>query len=283
MGFQTIEVTALTGAMGAQISGVDLTEPLSNQTWDEIHQAWLDNLMIYFRDQTLQPDQHLALARRFGKPAIYPFIEGLPDAPEVTEILKTEQDQKNFGGSWHTDTTYKEKPDLGTLLYAHEVPETGGDTLYANMYLAYDRLSEGMKRLLDGLIAVNNSEKSYPGGRSTQLKKLDGMGGNYKDEATALEAEHPVVRTHPETGRKALYVNASHTLRFKDMTVDESKPLIDYLCAHAARPEFTCRLHWLPGTIAIWDNRCTQHLAVNDCVGKRRRMHRVTIEGEVVV
>ena len=140
-----------------------------------------------------------------------------------------------------------------------------------------------MKRLLDGLIAVNSSEKSYPGGRASQLRKLDGMGGNYKDEATALEAEHPVIRTHPETGRKALYVNGSHTLRFKDMTVEESKPLIDYLCEHAIRPEFTCRLHWEPGTLAIWDNRCTQHFAVNDYAGKRRRMHRVTIEGETVV
>lgn len=283
MTFKSIEVTPLTGALGAQISGIDLAQPQSNQTWNEVHQAWLDYLMIYFRDQDITPRQQVELAHRFGKPAIYAFIKGLPDQPEVTEIVKSEHDKKNFGGRWHTDTTYKEKPDKGTLLYALEVPETGGDTLFSNMYLAYDALSEGMKSMLDGLIAVNNSDKSYPNGRASQLKKFHGMGDNYKDESKALEAEHPVVRTHPETGRKALYVNASHTLRFKDTTVEESKPLIDYLSTHAVRPEFSCRLHWYPGTLAVWDNRCTQHLAVNDYASKRRRMHRVTIEGEAVI
>lgn len=278
-----ITITPLSSALGAEISGINLAEPLDDEKWDIIHRAWLDHLMIFFRDQTLSPRQQVDLAHRFGNPAIYTFIKGLPDQPEVTEILKTEKDQVNFGGRWHTDTTYKEIPDRGTLLYAHEVPESGGDTLFANMYLAYEALSDGMKDLLDGLVAVNNSDKSYPGGRARAQKNYDGMGKSYREDSEALEAEHPAVRTHPETGRKGLYVNGSHTLRFKNMSIEESKPLIDYLSAHAIRPEFTCRLKWFPGTLAIWDNRCTQHLAINDYAGQRRRMHRVTIEGEPVV
>lgn len=277
--YRSIVVKPLAGAMGAEIEGVDLGQPMSNAVRDEIHQAFLAHLMIAFRGQTLTPKQQVGLAGLFGKPAIYPFLKGLDGAPEVNELLKTETDTVNFGGGWHSDTAYKERPDLGTLLYAHEVPAAGGDTLFASMYAAYDALSEGMQRLIGGLYAVNNSEKLYPGGRTAALSKLGGM-GRAVTAAAALEAEHPVVRTHPETGRKALYVNASHTLRLRDMTVPESKPLIDFLSAHAVRPEFTCRLKWEQGTLAIWDNRATQHFALNDYQGHRRRMHRVTIEGE---
>lgn len=280
MTYQSIEVQPLTGTMGAEIHGVDLAQDLSNQTKSEIHQAFLDHLMIYFRGQTLTHHRHVEIASQFGKPAIYPFLKGLDEAPEVNVLHKTEDDTINFGGVWHSDTTYKECPDMGTLLYAREVPPAGGDTLFANMYLAYETLSDGMKAMLDGLVAVNNSDKSYAGGRAASLQKIDGMKQSLEDEIATLESEHPVVRTHPETGRKSLFVNGAHTLRFKDMTEAESKPLIDYLCAHAVRPEFTCRLRWQPKTLAIWDNRCTQHFAVNDYSGKRRLMHRVTIEGD---
>ncbi len=282
MTYSAIDVQPLTGTMGAEIGGVDLSGTLSNQAKSEIHQALLDHLMIYFRDQDLTPENHVEIAGQFGKPAIYPFLKGLEGTPEIHVLLKTEKDKgkANFGGVWHSDTAYKECPDMCTLLYAREVPEVGGDTLYANMYAAYDALSDGMKAMLDGLIGVNNSDKFYAGGRAANIKKMDGMKGSLKDEIETLESEHPVVRTHPGTGRKSLFVNHAHTLRFKEMTVEESKPLIDYLCAHAVRPEFTCRLRWQPKTLAVWDNRCTQHFAVNDYSGKRRLMHRVTIEGD---
>jgi taurine dioxygenase len=277
--YRTIGVEPMAGAMGAEIQGVDLSKPLSNATREDIHRAFLAHQMIVFRDQRLSPQGQVSLAHLFGKPAIYPFLKGLDGIPEVNELIKTETDTKNFGGGWHSDTAYKERPDLGTLLYAVEVPPAGGDTLFASMTAAYDALSDGMKRLLDGLTALNNSDKLYPGGRTANLKTLGAM-GRAVVAAEPLEAWHPVVRTHPVTGRKALYVNPSHTVRFKDMTEAESKPLIDFLCAHAVRPEFTCRLRWRKGTLAIWDNRVTQHFALNDYQGRRRHMHRVTIEGD---
>ena len=280
MTFQTIEVRPLAGALGAEVGNVDLSAPLSNQMRDEIHQAFLDNLVIIFRDQKLTPEQQVEIARLFGKPAIYPFLQGLDDAPEVHELLKTEEDTVNFGGSWHSDTAYRERPNMGTLLYAHEVPDVGGDTLFTNMYLAYDALSDGMKEMLEGLTAIYSSEKGYDGKRAEKMKSLDGLKDAVQVEIETFESEHPVVRTHPETGRKALYVSKSHTLRFKDMTVAESTPLINHLSTFAVLPEFTCRVDWQPQTLVIWDNRCTKHFAIDDYAGKRRRMHRVTIEGD---
>ena len=280
MVYRDIDVRPVAGALGAEIHGVDLAQPLSNRVFDEIHQAFLDNLVIFFRDQAITPQQQVAFAGRFGKPGIYPFIAGLEEAPEVTEILKTEDDTENFGGLWHSDTPYMEEPALGSMLYAKETPVAGGDTQFANTYLAYETLSEGLKAALDGLSAVNSSAQLYSGGRAKKMAKLKGMKDQYVGESEAMEAVHPVVRTHPETGRKSLYVNGSHTIRFDGMTAEESKPLLDYLCRHAVKPEFTCRFRWAPGSIALWDNRCTQHFALNDYAGQRRRMHRVTIEGD---
>ncbi len=283
MGYQSIDVAPLAGSMGAEIHGVDLASELTNQQFDEIHQAHLDYLTIIFRDQKITPQQQADFARRFGTLEIYPFIKGIEGTPEVVELIKTEEDTENFGGAWHSDTTYQEKPVMGSMLYALEVPDAGGDTLYANMYLAYESLSDGMKDMLDGLKAHNNSAQLYRGGRAKKMKNLAGMKDQYNAESEVLESLHPVVRTHPETGRKALYVNRSHTERFENMTVEESAPLLQYLCDHAIRPEFTCRVKWEPGTLAFWDNRCTQHFAVNDYPGKRRRMHRVIIEGDIPV
>ena len=279
MTFQTIEVRPLAGALGAEVGNIDLSAPLSNQMRDEIHQAFLDNLVIVFRDQKLTPEKQVEIAGLFGKPAIYPFLQGLDGAPEVHELLKTAEDEVNFGGNWHSDTAYRECPDMGTLLYAHEVPDVGGDTLFTNMYLAYVALSDGMKEMLKGLTAIYSSEKGYDGKRAEKMKSLDGLKDAVQAEIETFESEHPVVRTHPETGQKALYVSKSHTLRFKDMTVEESTPLIDYLSTFAVLPEFTCRVDWQPQTLVIWDNRCTKHLAVDDYAGQRRRMHRVTVEG----
>jgi taurine dioxygenase len=275
-----MDILPMAGALGAEVKGVDLRAEISNSTAADIHAAFLRHHMLYFPDQHLSPQQELRFARIFGEPDIYPFIKGLPDTPEVIEILKTETDSRNFGGSWHSDTTYMDEPALGSVLLALEVPDCGGDTLFANMALAYDALSDGLKRTLDGLVGVNSSEGPYSSGRAAAMASLNGMKGAYKTEATVYESQHPVVRTHPESGLKALYVNLSHTRRFAGWTEAESRPLLDFLCDHAVRPEFTCRLRWQAGGIAVWDNRCTQHFALNDYQGKRRRMHRVTIKGD---
>ena len=173
MSFQKIDIKPLAGALGAEIRNIDLSKNLNHRTKVEIHQAFLNHLVIVFRDQLLTPKKQVEIARLFGKPAIYPFLQGLQEEPEVNELLKTEKDLINFGGSWHSDTAYKESPDLGTLLYAHEVPEVGGDTQFSNMYLAYDALSDGMKKLLNSVRAVYSSEKGYKGGRAEKMKSLD--------------------------------------------------------------------------------------------------------------
>lgn len=277
--YETIDVKPLTGAMGAEIRGVDLAKPLGGEQLSDIHRAFLDHLMIYFRDQDIRPETQVRLAQYFGKPAVYPFLKGLDGFPEVNALIRSPDDKKVFGGTWHSDTAYKERPDLGTLLYAVEVPEVGGDTMFTNTYKAYETLSAGMREMIDGLVGVFNSDKLYQGGRANQIAKLGEMGKSVVAMET-LEAEHPIVRTHPETGRKALYISRAHTLRFQNMSVEESNPLINYLSDHCVRPEFQCRLRWQAGTLAIWDNRCAQHFALNDYQGMRRHMHRVTIEGE---
>jgi taurine dioxygenase len=202
----------------------------------------------------------------------YPFLNGLDDSPEVIEVAKLEHERVNFGGLWHTDTAYLERPPMGTMLVAREVPPYGGDTLFASSYAAYDALSDGMKRLLDPLRAVNSSAKA----EKTRTREDRKAGEGRK----VLEAEHPVVRTHPETGRKALYVNFGHTLRFAGMSEEESAGLLAYLFEHQSRPEFTCRFRWQPGSIALWDNRCALHNPINDYHGHRRIMHRVTLAGD---
>ena len=280
MAFQTIDVRPVAGALGAEIFGADLARDHSNRAHDEIHQAFLDHQVVFIRDQNLTPAQHAAFARRFGPLNIYPFIEAIAGAPEIIEIVKEPHETKNFGGGWHSDSTYLERPPLATALYALEAPDFGGDTLYADMYGAYDALSDGMKAMLDGLIGVSSAALRGSGGRAAGFRKTGAIKAMNMDQADTLIAEHPVVRTHPETGRKALYLNQAHTIRFKDMTEAESMPLIAYLCDHAVRPEFTCRFRWAAGTMALWDNRCTQHFAINDYQGQRRRMHRATIEGD---
>lgn len=280
MAFETIEIAPISGSIGAEVANVDFSADLSNAQRGEIHRALLDNQVLVFRDQNLTPQRQVDVARIFGKPAIYPFLKGMDEAPEVNVLAKSETDTVNFGGSWHSDTAYKECPDMGTLLYAVEVPDAGGDTLFANMHAAYDALSDGMKEMLNGMTAIYSSEKGYSGKRAERMKGLQGMKNAVAGEIESFESEHPIVRTHPETERKALYVSKSHTLRFKDMTVAESEPLINYLSDFAARPEFTCRVRWQPRTLTIWDNRSTNHYALNDYSGKARRMHRVTVEGD---
>jgi taurine dioxygenase len=275
---KTLEVHKIAGALGAEISGVDLAHDLDEDTVAAIRQIWLDNLVVFFRNQDLPPARFLAAAKRFGEPIEYPFLKGLDGFPEIITVAKLEHEKVNFGGVWHSDTSYLETPPTATMLIAREVPPIGGDTMFANQYLAYETLSEGMQRLLDGLVAVNASAKAD----ATRTREDRGRlrDGDKAEARKDYVAEHPVVRTHPETGRKALYVNIAHTMRFKDMTEQESAPILDFLFRHQTRPELTCRFHWEPGSIALWDNRCAQHDPVNDYHGYRRLMHRITLKGD---
>ncbi|MFQ5773444.1 MAG: TauD/TfdA dioxygenase family protein [Kiloniellaceae bacterium] len=279
MTYDRIEVRPIARALGAEVHGVDLSAPLADAVFAEIHRAFLEHLVIFFRDQDLTPDRQVAFARRFGPIGTYPFAEPIEGHPEVIAVVKEPEQTTNFGGFWHSDTAYLERPPLGSVLYARQVPPLGGDTLFANMVLAYERLSDGMKALLDGLVALNSSAKNTAAVRGTHLRSGTMAGKDL--ERMDIEAAHPVVRTHPQTGRKALYVNRAHTLRFRGMTEAESAPLLAFLFDHAVKEEFTCRFRWDRGSLAVWDNRCTQHYALNDYPGQRRVMHRVTVEGEI--
>jgi len=280
MTYETIAVEPISGALGAELSGVDLSRELRDDMIGEIRRALLEHQVIFFHDQHLTPEQHLAFGRRFGELQVHDFVAALDGFPEILEVRKEPEEKRNFGGGWHTDVSYLERPSLGSVLYALDVPDYGGDTMFASQTLAYEALSDGMKRLLDGMIAVHSARRPYgPTAKRAQEYGPSSMQFKFSDSALA-ETEHPVVRTHAESGRKALYVNRTFTLRFKDMTEEESAPLLNFLWEHAVRPEFTCRFRWRPNSIAFWDNRCVQHNAVNDYHGQRRVMHRVTIEGE---
>ena len=274
--YRLIEVRRIAGALGAEVHGVDLAQPLDAMTIAEIRRAFLENLVIFFRGQELTLAQYMAFARTLGTPIEYPFVKGLTGFPHVIEVKKLEHEKSNFGGIWHSDTAYLDEPPMGSMLLAREVPPYGGDTLFANQYLAYETLSDAMKALLQKLKGVNTSAKADVSKTREDRIKSDGRDAAKKDYA----AEHPVVRTHPETGRKALYINVAHTARFAGMTDEESAALLKYLFQHQVRPEFTCRFSWQPGSIAFWDNRCAQHNPVNDYHGFRRVMHRITLAGE---
>jgi taurine dioxygenase len=270
-----MDVRPISGALGAEIHGVDLAQPLDAGTLAAIRAAWLEHLVIFFRDQKLTPAQQLAFAQRFGEPMEYPQLKGLPECQLITPVVKLEHERGNFGGVWHSDTTYLARPPMASMLFALEVPPRGGDTLFANQYLAYETLSAGLKATLDGLTGVNTSTKAAAS--KTREDRMRAAG----EELKVLAGEHPVVRTHPESGRKALYVNVGHTERFKGWSDEESRPLLEYLFQHQIRPELTCRFRWAPGSLAFWDNRCAQHNPVNDYHGYRRIMHRVTFAGDV--
>ena len=277
-----IIATPISGALGAEVTGVDLSAPLDDAAYDAVRGALLDHCVLFFRDQDMTPPQQLAFAKRFGDIHFHPHVPGLPDIPEIMEILKTDKDARPFGVGWHTDQMFLAEPAMGTMLYAKEVPDAGGDTLFTNLHRAYDALSDGMKRMIAGLRTVNLADAgrkiagANPGGG--QYGGFNSMALNKRDDVAA-ETEHPLVRTHPETGRKALFIGL-HTERFANMTAAESKPLLDYLIDHATKPEFTCRFRWREGSVAFWDNRCVLHNAIDDYRGKRRRMHRITLKGD---
>ena len=277
--YRHLMVAPVGGCIGAEISGVDLRKDLDDEAVAEIRRAWLDHLVVFFRDQPLTPAQFSAFARSIGTPGRYPFVPGMPDHPEIIEVKKLPHETVNFGGIWHSDTAYLERPPMASMLLAREVPATGGDTEFASMYAAYDALSDGMKKFLRGLRAVNSSALADVS-KTREDRIADAAEAGYED-VEDYEAVHPVVRTHPETARLSLYVNVAHTARFEGMTEEESRPLLRFLFDHQTRSEFTCRFRWEVGSLALWDNRCAMHNPINDYHGQLRVMHRITFEGDV--
>ncbi len=272
-----IEIEKLSPVVGAEIRGVDLAAPLADATVAEIRRAFVDHGVIFFRDQRLTPEQHVAFAERFGKINVNRFFGHVPGHPRIAEVRKEPDQTKNLGEVWHTDHSYDAVPAMGSMLLAREVPTVGGDTMFASMVAAYDALSDGLKRTLEGLRAVHSSRHVFGAQAAYQSNDLKGRLGNA--ELATQDAVHPVVIPHPESGRKALYVNANFTVRIDGWTEEESRGLLETLYRHAARPEFTCRFRWREGSMAFWDNRQTWHFAINDYHGHRRLMHRITIEG----
>jgi taurine dioxygenase len=274
-----LEITPLSAAIGAEVRGVDLGGPLTPAMLGRLREIWLAAGVLVLPDQALSSDAFLDVARAFGEVMDYPFLRGLADHPQITEVAKLEHETVNFGGVWHSDTTYLPRPPAATLLIARETPPAGGDTLFASQVAAYEALSDEAKARLKGLRAVASSAKAEVSRtREDRLRDAARTG-----DEQAFEAVHPVVRTHPETGARALFINPAHTVRFDGLTEDESAPLLEMLFAHQIRPEFTCRVVWRPGTLAIWDNRQVLHFPLNDYQGHRRVMHRITLAGDVPV
>lgn len=272
---EQLTVAPIAGSLGAEIGGVDLAADLDDAVVARIRQIWLDHGVVFFRDQDLSPERFLAFAQRIGAPAEYPFVPGIEGHKEIIAVIKLAHETVNFGGIWHSDTTYLAQPPMATMLLAREIPPAGGDTMYADMYAAYEALSPRMQELLEPLRAVNSSALA-----DVSKTREDRIRENGEVDDRVYEAVHPVVRTHPETGRKALYVNVAHTARFEGMTEEESRGLLQFLFQHQVRPEFTCRFRWQVGSLAMWDNRCVQHNPVNDYHGHRRVMHRITLQGD---
>lgn len=280
--YRHIEVSPLTRSLGAEVQGVDLSRQLSDDVFEELHRAFLERLVLFFRDQHMSREQHVAFGKRFGELNVHPFVESVSEEhPEIIPVVKEADDRGgNFGGAWHSDVTFLEQPSLGAILYNKETPPYGGDTLWANMYLAYEALSSGMQQMLSGMRAIHSAQYAYGEASpyvSSTLRSMKIKTGTGLEKGEVL---HPVVRTHPETGRKILFVNPAFTVRFENMSRAESEPLLRYLYEHATQPQFTCRFHWEPNSVAFWDNRCTWHNALNDYQGYRRAGERVTVVGD---
>ena len=268
--------TPVASALGVEIGGVDLSRPLDAGTVTALRQALLDHLVIFFRDQHLTPEQYFTFARAMGEPMEYPFVKGIEGFPLITPVVKEPHERTNFGGVWHTDTAYLPEPPKATMLLARAVPPVGGDTMFASQQMAYESLSEGLRATLDTLTGINSSVNAA--GIRTRVDRDVPAIGNTGEHGYV--AEHPAVRTHPESGRKSLYVNRGHTVSFKDWSPEESQPLLHYLFAHQVREEFTCRFRWQPGSLALWDNRAVLHYPLNDYHGHRREMLRITLKGD---
>ena len=279
--YNHIIVSPIASSMGAEIQGADLAN-LEGDVFAELYDAWLRNHVIVLRDQDITPDQQLAFALRFGEIHYHPYMQGMDDNPEILEIVKDPGDQYTFGSSWHTDQMFNPQPAKATMLYAKETPCSGGDTNFANMHDAYDALSDGMKNMLADVKSWCSGDKFKQGGRPQRKDRYAGnaeMLAKLRDPGKLqTESAHPLFRTHPETGRKALYIG-NHVKSLCEFDEAEAEPLLNYLRSHSVRPEFTCRVSWEPGTLTVWDNRSVQHFAIAD-YNERRRMHRITIAGD---
>lgn len=282
--YNRIRVQPLSGALGAEIEGVDASREQDEETVREIRRAFAEHLVVFFRNQTLTPEQQTRFAAVFGPLTRHPFIKTMPEHPYVAPLIRdADASGPTFGGDWHCDATFLEEAPLGSLLYAVEIPPYGGDTCFANLILAYEKLSAGMREMLDTLILIHSAAGAYDPdiGNSSAVTqtKQKGIGIEVTDDPRK-EMEHPLVRTHRESGRKALWIPGAYGMRFKGWTPEESKSLLDYLYQHVSKPHFTCRFRWQAGSLAMWDNRATQHIAINDYSGFRRVMHRVQVGGE---
>lgn len=290
-----IEVAPIAGALGARILNVDLSKPVPDSTFADIYQAFLDHLVVFFPNQKpLTFEQHTAFAARFGDvdydPFTYPIKPPTFDGqPQILVNVKEAADRSiNVGGLWHTDVTFRERPHKAAIIYAKDAPPFGGDTMFANQYIAHASLSPGLQQLLEGLNAEHSSAMVNGGETARSAAVSRSHAPQAEDRAFAASPqqtvptvyetfEHPVVRVHPETGRKALYINRGFVTRFAGMSEEESRPLLDYLWTHASQPEFTCRYHWTTNDVGVWDNRCTLHFALNDYYGHRRELHRISV------
>lgn len=275
--YETITVHKLSPAVGAEIGGVDIATGIDDAQFAELRRAFIDNGVIFLRDQDITPEQHIEFAERWGEINVNRFFKPVDGHPRIAEVRKEPDQSKNIGVNWHTDHSYDQVPAMGSLLYAREVPDLGGDTCFAGMAAAFEALSDGMKAVLRGLRAEHSSRHTFGAISPVDDKGVAGRIGNA--EAATQDATHPVVIEHPLSGRPCLYVNTDFTLRFEGWTDEESKPLLEYLYRHATGEAFTCRFRWRTGSMAIWDNRAVQHKALNDYQGHRRLMHRITIDG----
>lgn len=276
---RTVDIRHLSATTGAEIRGVDISKPLEEQAYREIRDALCEWGVIFFRGQNLDTGQHIAFAKRFGPIVISTANNKLPDHPEISDIRKEPTDKYNVGGKWHSDHSFSSAPPLGSVLVARVLPKVGGDTLFASMYGAYDRLSDGLKKTLATMKAVHQNPLAYAesGGAAPQIPS----GHPALLFTKAGEAIHDVTPIHPETGRRLLFVNSNYTRRFDGWTEAESRPLLNYLFEQSVKPENTVRFHWEEGSVAFWDNRCVCHLALNDYHGALRSMHRITVGGPV--
>ena len=271
MTYESITVEPVAAALGAEIHGVDLSEPQDDATIKEIRSAWLEHKVLFLRDQDIDVQQHKAFARRFGDLHVHPVLQQMKDQghPEII-VLESSAERPYVAAGWHSDVTFEREPPMGSILHAVDVPDVGGDTVWASMYAAYEALSDVMQRLLSDLRAVHSGSGFRRIGTKEQVAELE------QNESTT----HPVIRTHPETGRKTIFVNSSFTRHIEGMKPKESAALLSYLYEHLSSPDFTCRFHWRKNSIAMWDNRCTQHRVLADNLSGRRRMERVTLKGD---
>jgi taurine dioxygenase len=270
-----VHIIKLTSHCGAEIRDLDLSKSLEPHAISAVRQALVHHGVVFFRDQQLTPQQHLEFAAHFGPVETNRFFTPVAGHPQIAEVRKEPDQVQNIGDAWHTDCSYDPFPAIAQVLYARELPDVGGDTLWASMYAAYEALSDGLKATLQTLQAVHSSSRVYGAGGRTSKK---GRADLTHDDRIAPDVLHPVVLTHPESGRRALYVNPVFTVRFEGWSEEESAPLLNWLYQHAQRPEFQCRFRWRTGSMAMWDNRCTWHYAANDYGGQRRLMHRITIQ-----